>query len=116
MSLLPPFLQNLMGYPVLTTGYLLAPRGLGTMCAMFLVGRLIGRVDARLLILAGLPLTALSLWQMTGFTHRGQRLDDRPTGLIQGLGPRLHLRAAQHRHLRDAGARAAHRGDRACSA
>ena len=43
MALLPPFLQRLLGYPVLTTGYVLAPRGLGTMLSMFIVGRLVNR-------------------------------------------------------------------------
>ncbi len=50
-------LQNLMNYPVVTTGLVTAPRGIGTMVAMFLVGRLIGRVDNRLIILVGLLLT-----------------------------------------------------------
>src|SRR5690606_6173299 len=67
MALLPPMLQHLMGYPVLTTGYLLAPRGVGTMVSMFLVGRIMGRVDPRLLLVAGLGLAAFSLWEMTGF-------------------------------------------------
>ena len=61
LALLPPFLQNLMGYPVLTAGLVLAPRGVGTMLMMFVVGRLIGRVDARLIMATGLALTALSL-------------------------------------------------------
>ena len=43
-----------MGYPVVTTGMVLAPRGVGTMISMIVVGRLVGKVDARLLILAGL--------------------------------------------------------------
>ena len=43
MALLPPFLQNLMNYPVVTTGLLLAPRGVGTLIAMMLVGRLMAR-------------------------------------------------------------------------
>src|SRR3546814_9102088 len=68
LALLPPFLQNLMDFPVLTTGYVLAPRGVGTMIAMLLVGRLIGKVDTRWLILVGLALTAMSLWEMAGFT------------------------------------------------
>src|SRR5579862_5603328 len=51
LALLPTMLQALMNYPVLTTGLVTAPRGVGTMAAMFLVGRLMGRVDARLLIL-----------------------------------------------------------------
>ena len=53
MALMPPFLQRLLGYPVLTTGYVLAPRGLGTMLSMFIVGRLVNKVDARLLLLVG---------------------------------------------------------------
>ena len=53
LALLPPFLQNLMGYPVLTAGLVLAPRGIGTMVAMMIVGRLINRVDARVLLAVG---------------------------------------------------------------
>src|SRR5882672_7051953 len=45
MTLLPLMLQNLMNYPVVTTGLVTAPRGVGTMVAMILVARLVGRVD-----------------------------------------------------------------------
>ncbi len=86
LALLPPFLQSLLGYPVITTGYVLAPRGLGTMVAMFLVGRLIGRIDTRLLILTGLLLTAFSLWEMAGFTTDSTTWDIVRSGLVQGLG------------------------------
>src|SRR5882762_6475 len=58
MTLLPTMLQDLMNYPVFTTGLVTAPRGVGTMIAMFLVARLIGRVDIRLIILTGLVVTA----------------------------------------------------------
>jgi DHA2 family multidrug resistance protein len=64
----------------------LAPRGVGTMISMIVVGRLVGKVDARLLILTGLALTAYSLWQMTGFSIQ---MDSRPiivSGVVQGLG------------------------------
>ena len=86
MTLLPPFLQNLKGYPVVDSGLLLAPRGLDVMVMMVIVGRLIGRVDARLLIAAGLVLAAASLWEMSRFS-----LDVTPwliikTGVIQGFG------------------------------
>ncbi|PJK27747.1 EmrB/QacA family drug resistance transporter [Minwuia thermotolerans] len=86
LALLPPFLQNLMGFPVLTTGYVLAPRGVGTMIAMILVGRLIGMVDTRLLILLGIGLTALSLWEMSAFTTEVPVSTIVWTGIIQGLG------------------------------
>ena len=65
---MPPFLQQLKGYPVLTTGVVMAPRGAGMMVAMMLTARLIGRFDARLLVLVGLLLCAFSLWDMTTFT------------------------------------------------
>lgn len=67
LVLIPPFMQNLLGYPVLATGLILAPRGMATMAAMFLVGRLSGRLDVRWMILNGLALNALALWLMTGF-------------------------------------------------
>ncbi len=91
LALLPPMLQGVMGYPVVTTGLVLAPRGVGTMISMIVVGRLVGKVDARLLILTGLGLTAVSLWQMTQFSIL---MDSRPivvSGVIQGLGLGLVL-------------------------
>lgn len=67
LALLPPMLSRIFGYPVMTTGLVMAPRGVGTMISMLLVGRLVRRVDPRVLVVAGLSLTALSLWEMTGF-------------------------------------------------
>jgi DHA2 family multidrug resistance protein len=86
MALLPPFLQHLKGYPVITTGYLLAPRGVGTMVSMMLVGKLMGKVDTRLLILVGLALTSTSLWQMSQFSLDVTEFMLVESGVIQGLG------------------------------
>ncbi|WP_028009061.1 DHA2 family efflux MFS transporter permease subunit [Solimonas flava] len=85
-ALLPPFLQNLRGFPVITTGLAVAPRGAGTMLAMFAVGRLIRYVDSRWLMFVGMLLTAYSLYWMAGYT-----LDVPISGLVgacvlQGLG------------------------------
>src|ERR1700730_9936924 len=68
LALLPPLLQEHMGYPVLLTGLITAPRGVGTLLSMVVVGRLIGHVPTRYLILFGLLATAFSLWQMSGFS------------------------------------------------
>ncbi len=86
MALLPPFLQNLLGYPVIDVGFLLAPRGVGTMVAMMLVGRLMGRVDGRYMILFGLLLTSFSLWEMTLFNANIDGWDIVRTGIGQGFG------------------------------
>ena len=86
MALLPPFLQNLMGYPVITTGFVLAPRGVGTMLAMFVVGKLMGRVAPRWLIVTGLAFLAISLWDMAHFTTDVSIGTLVYTGVVQGLG------------------------------
>ncbi len=86
LALLPPMLQGVMGYPVVTTGMVLAPRGVGTMISMIVVGRLVGKIDARLLILGGLTLTAVSLWQMTHFSITMDSMPILVSGIVQGLG------------------------------
>lgn len=85
-TLLPPFLQQLKGYPVFTTGIVMAPRGIGTMLSMFVVSRLIGRVDARWLIALGLSLCALSLYDMTLFTLDVDEGRIIWNGFLQGVG------------------------------
>ena len=79
-------LQSLMNYPVMTTGLVTAPRGIGTMIAMFVVGRMINRVDNRLIILTGFLLTIASLWQMTGFSLQMGMGPVILSGLLQGFG------------------------------
>jgi DHA2 family multidrug resistance protein len=86
MALLPPFLQNLKGYPVITVGFVLAPRGVGTMIAMMAVGKMMGKIDTRLLILSGLLMTAYSLYQMVGFNLNTDQYTIVQSGVIQGLG------------------------------
>ena len=85
-ALLPPFMQNLLGYPVLDVGLVMAPRGIGTMVSMMIVGRLSGRIDPRIPVLLGLALSAQSLWEMSGFTPDVGSWDIVRTGLIQGFG------------------------------
>jgi DHA2 family multidrug resistance protein len=86
LALQPTMLQQSMNYPVATAGLVIAPRGIGTMAAMFLVGRIINRVDIRLLILSGLALTAISLYQMSGFTLVMGTQPIVVSGLVQGVG------------------------------
>jgi DHA2 family multidrug resistance protein len=85
-TLLPPFLQQLKGYPVFTTGVVMAPRGIGTMISMFVVSRLIGKVDARWLIAIGLSLCGISLYDMTQFSLDVSEGRIIWNGFMQGIG------------------------------
>jgi DHA2 family multidrug resistance protein len=86
LALVPTMLQNLMDYPALTTGLVTAPRGVGSMVAMFLVAPLINRVDNRLIILFGLLLTAVAMWQMSQFSLQMGMAPVVISGLLQGFG------------------------------
>jgi DHA2 family multidrug resistance protein len=89
MALLPPMLQGLMGYSVLESGLVTMPRGLGSFAAMFVVGRAMGVVDIRFILLTGLSLCGVALWQMMNFDLS---MNSRPvvlSGVIQGFGTGL---------------------------
>lgn len=86
MALLPPFMQSLLGYPIIDIGYLLAPRGIGTMLAMLLMGKVSGKIDPRYAIFLGLLLMIVSLWEMTAFTTDVTGWDIVRTGIVQGVG------------------------------
>jgi len=86
MALLPPMMQTLLGYPVLTSGLVSMPRGVGSFAAMFFVGRLIGKVDTRLILFVGLAISCVSLWQMMNFDLSMTVWPFVTSGIIQGLG------------------------------
>ena len=85
-AVLAPYLQTLGGYSVAKAGLLMAPRGVGTMVAMFLAGNLSMRVDPRLLLTLGSALLAYSLWQQTGWTPDIDAWSITANGAIQGFG------------------------------
>jgi DHA2 family multidrug resistance protein len=86
MALSSPFLQNVIGYPIITAGLLLATRGSGTFVAMMLVGRMMRHIEARTLIISGLALTGASLFWMTGWTDRTGVPEIITISILQGFG------------------------------
>jgi MFS transporter, DHA2 family, multidrug resistance protein len=86
LALQPPYLQELMNYPVVTAGLVMGPRGVGTMASMLIVGRLVGRVDTRILLGIGLALTAWSFNAMTGWTPNVPESTIIGVGVVQGAG------------------------------
>ena len=86
LALLPPLLQNLYGYSVLQSGFLTAPRGVGTLFSMLIAGRLAGKMDARILVGLGVVLMGVSLYMMTGFAIDQPSRPVIVSGVVQGLG------------------------------
>jgi DHA2 family multidrug resistance protein len=68
IALLPLFLQTLLGYPAIQSGYATSPRGFGAIAGMLVVGRLVGRVDTRWLIATGFALLAVSVHLLSRIT------------------------------------------------
>ena len=89
MAVLPPMMQVLMGYPVLTSGIVSMPRGVGAFLSMFIVGRLVGKVDTRFLLATGLGLNVIALWQMAHFDLNMTSMPIITSGLLQGFGTGL---------------------------
>jgi DHA2 family multidrug resistance protein len=86
MALSSPYLQNVIGYPIITAGLLLASRGCGTFVAMMLVGRLMRYIEARTLIISGLSITCLSLFYMTAWTDQTGVNEIVVISILQGFG------------------------------
>ncbi|HWO02817.1 MAG TPA: DHA2 family efflux MFS transporter permease subunit [Blastocatellia bacterium] len=86
ITLLPLFLQTVMGYPALQSGLAQSPRGLGALLMMPIAGILVSRLDNRLLISAG-----FLIYAFTSFTLSHVNLDISPSfitwpNILQGVG------------------------------
>ncbi len=86
MALVTPFMQNLLGYPIQTAGYLLGSRGVGTLLTMMAAPRLMQMVQPRYLILCGLLLAGSTLYYMTGFSLDVTKTTIVVTSIVQGIG------------------------------
>ena len=85
-TLMPPFLEKLGNYPVETAGLVMAPRGIGTMGAMMLAGRLSNRIDPRALMAAGFALLVVSFWMMMQWLPSSPQSYMIETLIVQGMG------------------------------
>jgi DHA2 family multidrug resistance protein len=85
-SLMAPWLQNLANYPVDTAGVIMAPRGIGTMIAMVVAGRVAARVDPRIAMGFGILCVVWSVWEMTTWTPDINEMRLAFTITVQGFG------------------------------
>jgi MFS transporter, DHA2 family, multidrug resistance protein len=89
MSLQAPLLANLLNYPILMVGLIMAPRGVGTLIGMPFGGYLMDRFDARWIVLAGM---ALCVWSLLLLSQSNLAMDSWlmiEAGVIQGFGVAL---------------------------
>ena len=85
-AIMPPFLQTLAGYPVLESGLLLGPRGLGTIVALIMTGRIANHIDPRLQMTLGALAMSWSLWEMSMWTPSIGVPTILYVSIIQGFG------------------------------
>ena len=85
-SVLPMMFQSIYHYPVMDTGLLMAPRGIGVMCTSLLSGWLARKFDARWVILIGYLIAAWGMWTMTAWSLDMGRAPILLASFIQGLG------------------------------
>ncbi|HTV41420.1 MAG TPA: DHA2 family efflux MFS transporter permease subunit [Candidatus Sulfotelmatobacter sp.] len=68
ITLQPLFLQSLLGYDAFTSGLSVAPRGVGAFCALFFVGVMVSRIDARIIAAMGFAFSALASYMLCRLT------------------------------------------------
>jgi len=86
LVLLPVWIQTLLGYPALQAGMALAPRGLGSMLGMPLIGVLMPKTDPRRFLACGLVIGAATLWQFSTLNLATGYWDLFWPQFIQGFG------------------------------
>ena len=86
LALLSHLLQDVLEYPVIDAGHIMGPRGVGTLVAMTIAGRIVRYVDPRYVVATGVSITASAFWAMTRFSLDVSAWELIWTGFIQGFG------------------------------
>ncbi|MDE2596632.1 MAG: DHA2 family efflux MFS transporter permease subunit [Sphingomonadales bacterium] len=89
LSLLPPMMAELMGYPIMSIGMAMAPRGIGTMIATLFAGWMVGKIDGRLMVFAGLMIGSMSSWVLSNMTLEADATPIIVSGVLNGMGSSL---------------------------
>jgi DHA2 family multidrug resistance protein len=84
-------MQTLLGYTAFFTGLISMPRGVGTTIAIVVAGNLVNRMDTRILLFAGLSVSAFSLYLFTRISLDTDQMPLIVAGLLQGFGGGLMI-------------------------
>jgi DHA2 family multidrug resistance protein len=85
-SVLPTMYQTIYNYPVIQSGLLMAPRGIGVIITSTLTTWLLQRVDFRYIIVVGYVIASLSIFLMTTWSIDMDWHRIAYASFIQGLG------------------------------
>lgn len=85
-ALLPQLLVNVAGYTVAATGVLMAPTGVGTLAAMLFAGKIIRRVDPRLMMISGFVVTGAAILQLVLLSMPVTETSIVVSGFVLGVG------------------------------
>ena len=86
LIMLPLFLQQLMGYNALLAGLTLMPGGIGMLVAMAVVGKLVEKVNPKLILFAGICVAAYSMYMMVRINLSIDYETIAWTRVVMGLG------------------------------
>ena len=86
LALTSPMLEELLNYPVDTTGYMTIPRGLTLVGTLVLMGFVPARIDNRLLVIGGMAIVAYANWRMLGYSPAMDWRAVATALLLQGIG------------------------------
>ena len=85
-AILPSFMQNLLGYSPLQSGYASVTRGIGSVISFVMIPMLIARIGAKPTLLIGVAFSSFSLWQMSKFNLLMSSDLILVSGFLQGIG------------------------------
>jgi DHA2 family multidrug resistance protein len=86
MALTSPMLDELLGYPADTTGYVAIPRSIALLAALVLVNSVPAWLDKRLLLAGGAVLVVYANWRMLGYSPGMYWRTVVMAGVLQGAG------------------------------
>lgn len=93
LALTSPMLEELLGYPVDTTGYMTIPRGVTLVGTLVLMGFVPARIDSRPFAIGGMALVVYANWRMLGYSPAMDWRAVAMAGLLQGVGLGISLPA-----------------------
>ncbi|MEM9684012.1 MAG: DHA2 family efflux MFS transporter permease subunit [Pseudomonadota bacterium] len=86
VTIMPLFLQNMLGYSAILAGYVMTPRAIGAMAGNAIAAHIIDRIDPRIMAVTGLLCMAAAFYTLYGFTTEVSPVMVAGIIVLQGLG------------------------------